>query len=588
LAPSSRLKSFFISYEWQIVTIAALAAFGLGYAGFISVVKPEDLRAYLRCVTLTAHLFVLESNLGPREGLSWSLVIAQVLAPAVFGYAAVKAALAIFREELRTLCVPFWKDHVVICGLGQKGSRLVREYRRQGIRVVGIEADRECLGVAACNRQGGVSLVGNAANQAMLQRAGALRARQVIAVSGDDGANLEVGLELMRLSSTAAAHRRIGCFLHVSDTILLPLVQAHALLRDPHDFLDVRLFNTSQLAARLLFERHPLDYQPTTPGSGFTRVHLIVLGFGAVGESVALQAARVGVLATAGKTRISVVDNQAPARESAFLRKYPAFREVADLEFRRLDLRSADFVPQVQAWSSNTDELATVVVSVQDNSLALSTALPLSSALQDTGVPIRVRLDRLHGLAALLADGGGAQGAPITPFGMLDITCTPSVLEGKDVDFMARAFHEFYLEERRRTLQPGIADPVLVDWHKLDPGLQDSNRQLADHLRVKLRAVGCFAAPRGSGDGLPFEGFEPKEIELLSQMEHRRWVVERLLAGWRFAPGPRNLGTRTSPHLVEWQDLALEVKEQDAAAIRAIPHVLERIGQVVRREHPRI
>ncbi len=136
--PSSRFSTFLIEHEWRIVAAAAVGAFALGYIGFLAVVQPHDLRGYLRAVTLTAHLFVLESNLGPREGLIWPLVIAQVLAPAVFGYAAVKAALGLFRDELRSLRVPFWRDHVVICGLGQKGSRLAREYRRQGVRVADV------------------------------------------------------------------------------------------------------------------------------------------------------------------------------------------------------------------------------------------------------------------------------------------------------------------------------------------------------------------------------------------------------------------------------------------------------------------
>jgi len=580
---NGRFNAFLVEHEWHIIAAMAVVASGLGYIGFLSVVQPADWRGYLRAVTLTAHLFVLESNLGPREGLTWPLVIAQVLAPSVFGYAAVKATLGLFRDELRSLRIPLWRNHVVICGLGQKGSRLVREYRRKGIRVVGIEPDRHCPGVTACKRQGGVVLIGNAASLQMLQRAGVRRAKQVIAVSGDDGVNLEVGLELMRLKSKPT-ETRLGCFLHVSDTSLLPLVRAHALLRDPNDLLDVHLFNTSQLAARLLFEEYPLDYRPVVPGGCLSRAHLVVLGFGAVGESVVLQATRIGVLATGRKMRISVVDSEAPARESSFLRRYPAFREVADLEFCAMDLHSNQSIDRIRTWCEKADELATVAVCVQDNALALSVALTVSDVVE-ARVPVRVRLDRLHGLAALLGENqaGRHEKDGITPFGMLDVACTPEAIEGHEVDAMARAFHQLYLENRLRTAPPGVVDPALVPWHQLDPGLQDSNRQQADHVPVKLRAIGCFSAPHQSPQDSPFVGFEAGETDLLSRMEHRRWVTERLLAGWRFAPGPKDVARRTSPYLVPWDQLPDEIRQQDEASVKAIPHVLDKVGRLIRR-----
>jgi len=71
-------------------------------------------------------------------------------------------------------------------------------------------------------------------------------------------------------------------------------------------------------------------------------------------------------------------------------------------------------------------------------------------------------------------------------------------------------------------------------------------------------------------------------------MEHRRWVAERILAGWRFSPGPRNSEKKTSPYLVDWDNLDDSAKEWDFAFVRYLPRLLTLIGKrVQRRTKPR-
>ena len=66
------------------------------------------------------------------------------------------------------------------------------------------------------------------------------------------------------------------------------------------------------------------------------------------------------------------------------------------------------------------------------------------------------------------------------------------------------------------------------------------------------------------------------EVEYLAYIEHRRWVSERLKAGWK--PGPRNAEAKTTPYLVPYDELEESVKDYDRQPVRDIIPILEDIG----------
>jgi len=94
--------------------------------------------------------------------------------------------------------------------------------------------------------------------------------------------------------------------------------------------------------------------------------------------------------------------------------------------------------------------------------------------------------------------------------------------------------------------------------------------------------LGCEIVPRGSEDALDDFGFTEVECEFLSQVEHGRWVVERLFSGWRYGE-TKDVAARKSPYLVRWEELPEQVREYDREAVRAIPEVLRGANLVVRR-----
>ncbi|MBS2962575.1 NAD-binding protein [Actinocrinis puniceicyclus] len=92
------------------------------------------------------------------------------------------------------------RGHVVVFGLGNVGTRVATLIHRLGIPVVCIERDPTARGIAAVRGMEIPVLVGEAPLEDQLRKARVHRSRAVLALTGDDAANLEAALEARALA----------------------------------------------------------------------------------------------------------------------------------------------------------------------------------------------------------------------------------------------------------------------------------------------------------------------------------------------------------------------------------------------------
>jgi Trk K+ transport system NAD-binding subunit len=84
--------------------------------------------------------------------------------------------------------------HVVVCGLGRVGFRVVEELLKEGERVVAIEQSRDNRFLPTTRRLGVPVILGEATVPEVLQQANAATARAVITATSNELANLEMAL----------------------------------------------------------------------------------------------------------------------------------------------------------------------------------------------------------------------------------------------------------------------------------------------------------------------------------------------------------------------------------------------------------
>ncbi len=543
--------------QWWVIGAAAVTAATLGLVGFreYADVVGEPAPTPWDLVYRTAQLFTLESgSLASGADVPISLQVARFLAPVVTAGALVRTVVGLFQEQAQQLRMRTMRDHVVVCGLGRKGTALARSLREQGHRVVAVEQDADNDLVPTCRAAGVPVLIGDATDPDVLRRAGVQHAAYLVALGGRSGVNAQIATVAHDLSRER--RKALTCLAHVVEPELARLLQTRFPASEEGVPFRLEFFNVYERAARVLLQRHPAFGHDPAP-------HVLVVGLGRLGGRLVVEAARGWRLAGHGdesRLHVSVVDLAAEERIAALLEAHP---EVA---------RACD----VRASTLPADPPATVAyVCLGDEAQALQTALEVHRSLKDPTTPVVVRAETLEGIPTLLSTAG-PEFAGLRGFAMLDETCDAELLFGGFTESLAQMLHTRYLATREaQGWSFGPRDPArrthpaLVPWAELPADLKDSNRDQAAHIWAKLGHAGYVLSELTDWDASTFT-FDDDEVEELARMEHERWSRRQ---------APRG----EHPDLVPWQQLSEEERDVDRAFVRSLPPLLAQLGYQVER-----
>ena len=374
--------------------------------------------------------------------------------------------------------------------------------------------------------------------------------------------------------------RVLTCFVHIVDSKLCNLLRERKTETEKVDPFRLEFFNIFESGARALLDKYPPFHE--THDTQCPQPHLLVVGLGRMGEILDVHVARKWWITHAkscGRLRITIIDRYAERKTESLCIQYPQLENACELIPHRMDIYDPEFQRGKFLFDAKGNcEVTMVYVCLDNDSVGLIAGLSLLRQMRGCRIPIVVRMTHNAGLATLLQGVEGRSGfVDLHAFGLLDQTCTPEQILGGINETIARAIHEDYVLNQEKAGKTPKTNPSMVPWQELPEGLKESNRRQADHIGVKLKAVGCEIAPLNDWDAELFE-FTPEEIELLAEMEHERWDEERKLEGWAYAPVPKDITKKTSPYLVPYNQLPDDIKEYDRNAVRGIPAFLARAG----------
>jgi voltage-gated potassium channel len=103
-------------------------------------------------------------------------------------------------KEWMTVMASTYRDHVVVCGLGHLGFRILVQLLAAKEAVVAIEKDKSARFLADAKATGAPVLVRDMQEDEALLDAGVQHARSIIIATNDDMANLEVALDARRMN----------------------------------------------------------------------------------------------------------------------------------------------------------------------------------------------------------------------------------------------------------------------------------------------------------------------------------------------------------------------------------------------------
>jgi voltage-gated potassium channel Kch len=541
---------------WIVLTAGGFAAFVLAFIGAEG--------GFFRRANTALQL--LPMGFRDVSDLSWPAQIALFLAPLVFGYATLRAATRLFDERLEDVRAGFKRGHTVVCGLGGQGKALVDRLLPDNDVVV-IERDPANLAVRTTRDAGGIVLIGDATDPLTLERAQIDRAATFFVTCGTDAVNAQVASNVLQLAERRDGHPPLQAFAHIADPRLFVFLLHRSFAR-PSARLE--FFNVYERGAKALLE----EARPREGGSA------VVVGVGQLGQALVseigreqLERQRANGDPRAQTLRIHLVDLQAEAKVRRLQERYSRLADVCELRAHEIDIDSTEF----DHLASAVSDLSVAYVCFDDDARTISATLSLlEQATEPFPVVARVSAQS-SGFSALLKEdyGGRMRLETYRPVSMTEQACRPDVvLEGRR-GLIARQVHESYR---------AAGGQLDLPWDELTDDGRELNRRHADDIARQLADAGYRLTPLLDWGAAPPE-LPAADVERMAQLEHERWMNQRLAEGWRYGP-VRSNEDRINPDLVPWDRLrdTANARKVSRDLVRERPRILARAGIQVERD----
>lgn len=548
-----------------VVAVLAVVALVLGYIGFRDAGLSE-IDAIYSTLSLLAFNYT-----APKGEIDLALEIARFMVPAVAAFATLNALIAVLADQADLIRARRRRGHVVICGLGRRGMRLVRSIRegKRPVAVVVVEADAANPNVKLARDLGANVVIGNAAEVEALEGARVERAETLITVLPEDADNAAVVSVARELCRGRSAPLR--AFAHVGDIDLVEELTSAAVGSVDEGFV-LEWFSVHERAARILLTEN-LDL-----AAGGEPPRIGVVGCDDLARSLVVSAARQWrALAGpgAGRLSITVAWPGAVTWIQQLVDRHPSIERVADLVPYETDLRSASALPKAQRTFAAVD---TVFVCGPTDIESLDHAFAAARVVgEERTVVVRLLIEQ-GGFVDVLKFG--TQPHSLQLFSIVDRACSLEMVTAGLYEQVAQALHAIYLRQ-------GTESAAAVPWAELAPSFRDSNRSQAYDIRSKLEDAGCDVRPLLDWDA-PLVELSGAEVELLAEAEHERWSESKRRQGYvRGEVTDDDAVPPTNKYLdVPWDELDRDhpdAAEWDREFARSVPAVLASAGYEVYR-----
>jgi voltage-gated potassium channel Kch len=562
--------------------------------GELHPIRPLTWMELVRCLFAAVGMIRLVDLFQPARD-PWQLVIAQVAIPGIALLSAAQLFLTGMRKNLRTAMARRKSGHAIVCGIGDVGMQVIQNLRVAGDEVIAVDLIDDSPAGATCEKNGVPLLRGDAKNHHVLLAAGLRRACTAVLTTGSDSENLDIAMQIKAIQSG-----RDGPLLRVLVQVRNDWMHKRLMTGGKSALgsssVELQLFNPFTDAARMLIKRLQLP-----PAPEFIAETFVIVGFGAYGREMALQLVLSYPVAVSRTLKIVVFDSKADTTGDKFRVTNAAAMDLASFEFLKATIApgSADIGHVVEPALAAAGPLLGIALALGDDEMSLCAALEMRSLLDRLGqlqTPVYVRLEHYRQLGELVREieSVAAFRDRLQIFGTLEETLGLDVLIDARLDAFAQALHEDYRlrsAKRDKVLPTDAATsnaapegqpaaPAITisshadhDWYALPEFIKMSNRWRADHTPVLMQLAG-IRVQDGVANAAVMRLTE-EEIELLSQLEHRRYVIERFLTGVR--------QITQQPNLEDWSKLSEDQRAWNRREVAHVPAIMARLGMQLSR-----
>lgn len=561
-----------------VLALIVLLLFGLGLLGQYQL-SPANLTENLSTSSYQVLMLFLLDGEWTFEYTELPLAVEFVrfTAPLVAVASLVLVIAGNARIAISHFFVRFRKEHTIVVGLGDKSWQFLESCIERR-RFVVLERDPGNLMIQRA-RNLGFNVINRDLNDADIYQAiGLAQAANIVFFSNNDGANIETAVKVRNYLKTIDHHNtQLQMHIHLNQIGLARQLENHPRFFADQSKIPISFFSQHDLCARMLLRDYPPEIYADAANQ--PQVHLAIYGFDRLGEKLLTESASLCHFSNASSLKITVFDEDPEFRHKQFIANHPHSTELLCLEF--LEHKAEALLP----FQDNPDFCLSTVTqhilchATDEENLSLALRLR-STLLQEvsSNAPILVRMQHSSGLSQLLESGSGGPEIPdgIFPFGTLDQVLHVDNILSTQLDSLARAMHEIYIEEQVNNGKIHRAQARM--WSDLTQWERKQNLFKADHWPVRLRALRCVADSRSQ---TVFELSE-EQAHVQAIMEHNRYLHQKLSDGWRYGP-ERSQEARTNPFLLPWAELPEDQQTLEINDAMAQPqYFAQKLGQSIK------
>ena len=528
--------------------------FGIGYYGFALECPVEKACsgetaafAILNNALRTFSLFFSMPEPGGEGIRNWWLMFARWIAPCITLFGLFRLFATQIDEwwsdrQLRGLA-----DHHVIIGEGQTPTAL-----------------RSVVAINAPHMAADFHLEDKTLSEETLVKAGMAKAKSVSINLHSDSQALTSLEKITLLMADRKSEAMIE--LNLDNTSLVSELNKNEIFGSPSEFVEVVAVNSDQIAAANLLRLFPLSDDAKL--RGLKRVHLAVIGWSGFSLAAIEKFCRLSPYLGLEIPRISIFDAQKNEVRTEIAHQFPAMLEGTFVKLDLIELQKSQDIPndkQIVAVGK-TEPVSAIVIGYEGVARGAIAALALRRRCQILGhwlVPIYVLQKTSNAANHLFIST--QKNDPATQIVAIDDSQNP---HNNKVEILARSFHEAYQLAAKTTR--GDTSAAMRPWSKLPQTYRLANRTAAARAITKLLSTGYMAKPESEISKGDWSASENKAtLEKLAEVEHRGWMIDRLLDGWRYGKA-RDNKRLLHPDLRPYKDLSEAVKELDRAQIRQL------------------
>ena len=337
--------------------------------------------------------------------------------------------------------------------------------------------------------------------------------------------------------------------------------------------IDIHIYNFYENWARLLWSYsgkkdsngnyyyNDLDFESLEGTNKY--VHLVIVGFNSMGKALLKEAVRLchypnyDAKRAIGQTHITIIDPAADTLQYDFEASYPYLSQIKDIDiaFKKARIEDNDIRANIERWAQDKKQLLTIAICLDDPDTAMQMALSLPKSVyvdyeqlelepkkNDSSRAIVIKNNtRPHVLVrqSVCSSIQDIINANAKYFANLKIFGT--YYDGLAVDLLndnlAICVNGLYADHIYDDLgKVSIIEELPIkekykkwrdNWYLLTENERCNNRYQIDMYRS------TFAYLKRQSISIGHILTDEKQIELLAEVEHRRWIADKSLYGYR-------------------------------------------------------